>query len=441
MVISEGNPGAVGIRHRAAQGSSIQDATIFAGDGFAGISGGMGSGGSPVGVTIVGGNFGVFMEDCQPAPVLTGITLKQQKEAAILYTGISQTLTAVGIHITMAPHSTTAVLANVSDHAGGQISFVDSVIELPPQADQQACAAFRMAHNIYLNNVWVRGTCQTLVAFDGVRPNIVRNGSAHGEDWTHVGELAVGINYNKSASTCHPVRSPVVLNGSRSINDLADIVHGDAVPPENIQSQHLWTESTFPTFQTTGACNVKVAPYNAVGDATADDTASLQRALNECSVTFLPKGAYLISRPLVVRSNTSLIGVARHLSRLLPVKEGIGTDQQPLPIIQTETGKGQIVIAFLMVVTWEHLVNTFGVLWQNNDETSIFRQNYIYRFGYCYYGFPHPKTYPSITPTVACPQPQGIVHALNVVTGSGRFCRCTPQLSSALRGLTPHWRR
>ena len=102
----------------------------------------------------------------------------------------------------------------------------------------------------------------------------------------------------------------------------------------------------------------------------ADDAAAIQKALDECTVTFMPKGAYLITKTLTVRRGTSLVGVARHLSRLLPPKEGIGTDGSPLPLLQTEKGHGRVVVAFLMVVTWEHLVNTFGVLWQNNDEVG-----------------------------------------------------------------------
>ncbi|MBM4027788.1 MAG: hypothetical protein FJ280_20670, partial [Planctomycetes bacterium] len=45
IVIGQGNPGAVALRHQAAEGSAIEDCTIDATHGLAGIQGGIGSGG------------------------------------------------------------------------------------------------------------------------------------------------------------------------------------------------------------------------------------------------------------------------------------------------------------------------------------------------------------------------------------------------------------
>ena len=57
--ISDGNPGAIGIRARGAQMMVVQDVTVFAGDGLVGLSGGSGSGGSHYGVSVVGGKYGI----------------------------------------------------------------------------------------------------------------------------------------------------------------------------------------------------------------------------------------------------------------------------------------------------------------------------------------------------------------------------------------------
>lgn len=58
-----------------------------------------------------------------------------------------------------------------------------------------------------------------------------------------------------------------------------------------------------------------VRTYGAVGDGAHDDTAAIQAALNAASansgLVWLPAGIYLVSNPLVVKSNTALSGVGR----------------------------------------------------------------------------------------------------------------------------------
>jgi hypothetical protein len=57
--IRAGNPGAIGIHHGAVQGSGIEDATIYAGDGYAGIMGLQAGGGGTHHVTVIGGCYGL----------------------------------------------------------------------------------------------------------------------------------------------------------------------------------------------------------------------------------------------------------------------------------------------------------------------------------------------------------------------------------------------
>jgi hypothetical protein len=71
-----------------AQGSTIQGVTVFARDGFAGIAGGSGSGGSHVAVTVVGGRYGVDYRETQPASTMAGFKLVNQACGGILYCGL-----------------------------------------------------------------------------------------------------------------------------------------------------------------------------------------------------------------------------------------------------------------------------------------------------------------------------------------------------------------
>ena len=59
IVIGAGNAGAVGVGLRGAQGTSLEDVTVHAGDGAIGVMGLAGSGGAHSNITVVGGRFGV----------------------------------------------------------------------------------------------------------------------------------------------------------------------------------------------------------------------------------------------------------------------------------------------------------------------------------------------------------------------------------------------
>ena len=155
IVIGPGNPGAVGIRHRGAQGSGVQDCTIDATHGLTGLEGGCGSGGSHVNVTVVGGRIGADIYDAQPAPTITGFTLVGQTEMALRYGGY-ETLTAVGLRIESdipGPLIVTDAKAVARD-LFGQLSLVDCTITFRKPGDNVAIAA---QSSVTLHNVFVRG--------------------------------------------------------------------------------------------------------------------------------------------------------------------------------------------------------------------------------------------------------------------------------------------
>lgn len=68
--------------------------------------------------------------------------------------------------------------------------------------------------------------------------------------------------------------------------------------------------------------NVKIAPYNAKGDGSTDDTIAIQNAINDVSnngggVVFLPSGIYLISSALQMKSNVVLKGYSTMSTTIL----------------------------------------------------------------------------------------------------------------------------
>jgi hypothetical protein len=97
--VGSGNVGAVGIRLRGAQGSGIEDVTVYAGDGLAGVVGGCGSGGAHHGLRVVGGRYGLDLRQSQPTGTVSGSTLEGQRCAGMIYGGF-ESLSAVGMNIT-----------------------------------------------------------------------------------------------------------------------------------------------------------------------------------------------------------------------------------------------------------------------------------------------------------------------------------------------------
>ena len=115
VVVGAGNPAAVGVRMRGAQGSSLEDVAVFAAaDTFAGVSGCSGSGGAHSNVTVVGARYGWDARDTQPAPTLSNIRLFNQTCTAMLHLGIGP-LTIAGMHVVTGPMAQAGVAAIVSE--------------------------------------------------------------------------------------------------------------------------------------------------------------------------------------------------------------------------------------------------------------------------------------------------------------------------------------
>lgn len=341
--IGEGNAGAVGIRMQAAEGSTIQNVTIDATHGHTGMLGAAGSGGSHHNLTILGGRIGIdtrgfppeFQETAtgtQPTPTLAHITLLDQTETALLNKSRGP-LIGVGWHIRMAtpgPAIRTERDWPAAPFNSG-LALIDSIVEFTGEPGQ-FCAPTKSfyLHNVYLHNAAT------------VAPDI--DGEPGG--WLRIEELA------------YPIQPPpfrefrftesIWLDGEPSDQPLLRREAGTAPPPD-LRARHIWTADA-PTWQSPGAVNVKAAPYHAAGDGVTDDTAALQRAIDEHEIVFLPKGYYRISDTLRLRPQTKLVGVALHLSTIMtrPPYGALGEGDAPKPLVETaDTAEADTVLAFL----------------------------------------------------------------------------------------------
>lgn len=377
LVVGEGNAGAIALRHQAAEGSAIEDCLIDATHGHTGIQGGIGSGGSSAGVTVIGGRFGLdftgYLSGTQPTPVITGFTLSGQTENAIRSSS-RQTLVAVGLKI-LADRCTGPLISVVpglpANH--GTLTLVDSTVEFSgaslARPDRLVIASDR---STYLHNVYVFGA--TRIVADAAQKTALP-GAPTG--WLHIRQHAVPSSPRENQGLTY--RYPVYVDG-HPVADLSATTPSSA-PPADLASRHLWS-SPFPSFESPGAVNVRAAPYQAKGDGRTDDTAAVQRAIDEHDIVFLPKGCYLLSRPLDLRPHTRLIGAGQTLSLLIPAKHAAFTDPaHPAPLVRTaDTAAAHTVLAFLGLYSPSYATGAQSLHWRSGGR-SVFRSVEIHGRG------------------------------------------------------------
>jgi hypothetical protein len=342
ILLGAGNSGAVGIDYQAAQGSTIEDVSIDATGALAGIQKAPGSGGGIHGLTIVGGRYGLFLRGdpklrgTQPAPVISNVTLKDQTDFAVLYDGRGP-LTVVGGLIEGA-----GVRAEAPRNApwNGAMNFIDTVFRVRP-----GIAAITSSHSVFLHNAYFY-KARVIVHVDG-RPELY--GQPQG--WTRVEEYAVGatVEYPQSLGLGGLSRQDLVyVNGRASSGDaIANLDNRSSAPPSDLQSRHAWR--ALPSWDDSHVANVREKPYGAKGDGKADDTAAIQRAIDENDSVFLPTGEYRVSRPLILHSRTQLFGVSNVLSVVSLIESEYYRDvSQPAPLIDTvDDPDGTTTLAFV----------------------------------------------------------------------------------------------
>jgi hypothetical protein len=369
---SGGNDGAVGVDHAAAQGSAIEDVNIDATGSYAGVRDAPGAGGGIHGITVTGGQYGMYILDGQVS-VISNITLTNQSVAAIYYKG-NGTLQAVGVKIT----GTGIEGATSGTPWSGNMSLIDSVVDLTTPG-----TAISTPRNVYISNSYFHQASTLVDITDkGVQ---YANESGNSSGWVYVKEYSAGVtvqqspdwyNYDDPNNLIPDSASPVPsyvdsVKKTTPVNtDITNPFNGTV--PSDLQSRHHWTTS--PSWQDSDAVNAKTA-YGAVGDGVTDDTAAIQDAIDNNDKVFLPKGKYMISQPLVLGKDTKFFGIGNVQTQIAPIL-GTGTaynnSVSPQPLIQTaDDPDATTMLAFMAVSSPKTTNAAYAVDWRAGANSIV----------------------------------------------------------------------
>jgi hypothetical protein len=296
-----GNPGATGIKHPAAQGSSIEDVKINATGAFAGLynpTGGVAGG--VFNVEVTGGKFAVYYKwqeqfswgnvNQSNHPILSGCVFRDQ-ETAVFHLDLAQPMVLVGFHIVKGPGAINDMMK------GPGISLIDGIIEM---GTGQMLAG---TSNMYISNVYVKGAT-----------SIANNWTVSNPDaWTRVQEYSYcNSNYTNLIDG--------VFNKSEYRTKTENVNINPDMMAKELLLRHIWDSNGFPDFAQPDVVNVqdsaRMNGLPAAGDGITDDTHALEYAIANYEKVFLPKGTYKITRNLVLGKNTQLFGTHRTYSRI-----------------------------------------------------------------------------------------------------------------------------
>jgi Gluconolactonase len=98
---------------------------------------------------------------------------------------------------------------------------------------------------------------------------------------------------------------------------------------------------------------VNLKLLGAVGNGIADDTDILEKAIAEHRTVYLPSGHYRVTRPIVLKEHTVLVGLSPVSTQIVitdstQAYQGVGT---PVPLLETPKGGDNIVTGIGLAVT------------------------------------------------------------------------------------------
>jgi hypothetical protein len=302
-----GHAGAIGGAFTSAQYCGIYNMRVDATGGYCGFYGIPGRNSFTSNVEVEGGRYGIINSSTTAGACLVGARLYNQTEYAITSEDFCP-LSVVGFHIISKTQEAVVVQSKEFWSSGsGTMTLVDGKIEM---IGGGIAVKNPSGRNIHLSNVYIKNA-------DNLIQSGQENPLAGSGKWERIIEYTCNDQTVASGNKFFNTRS--LINGvkSRAPEPLTRLETSE--PPESLISRHTWSKIPSYEGETDGTLNVKNTPYSAKGDGITDDWQAIQTAIDDTpnGKIFLPKGNYVISRPLLLKSNTQLFGMSQSYSNLV----------------------------------------------------------------------------------------------------------------------------
>jgi hypothetical protein len=297
------NAGAIGVQFYSAQMSYMQNVTVDATGGYAGIQG------APAtdmwtNIEVRGGQYGVMVDRTAGVSAIAGLTLEDQSVAGVLFAAVGD-LAISGFQIRETNPAAAGIVSKSLISQGTTLSLVDGLIEVA--STTQPAIANTGGDSLYLDDVYLKAP--ELLVVNASSTTLSAMGG-----WQLIAEYAHADQTTDSLSSGNPgyaVAGEIVVDDKTQQSDYGPY-YGTAsgAPPGDLVARHLPGQMPW-AFDTNVAW---VTDFGADPTGAADATKAIQAAVQAAHAdgsdeVFLPRGKYVISATLKLFPDTRFFGI------------------------------------------------------------------------------------------------------------------------------------
>ena len=315
-VTTGNNPGAIGIQFFSAQMSYMQNVSVNATGGYAGIQG------APAtevwtNIAVTGGQYGIMITPgAAGVETLAGLTLTGQSVAGLYLDDVGGVCLA-GFSIQETNATATGISLKSPINQGMTLSLLDGTITTASTA--QPAIANTGGDSLYLNDVYLQAPGGANLIVNAGSTAVPSTGQVQLiSEYTHTDQSTnPAPTSTNNQNPGYALAAYAVINDVKQQTDYGP-VYGSGTVPTDLVSRHV--PGTMPwAFDSNVAW---VTAYGADPTDATDSTAAIQSAINAAhsngsEEVFLPRGKYSITGTLTLYPNTRFFGLPGGYSELI----------------------------------------------------------------------------------------------------------------------------